>query len=171
MPQSIDNIRVEVNPTITPEQLFSFYERNNCCEVGYGIEVATQVLEHSSLIIGAFEGEELVGVTRAMFDGVAAAIMEFSLDLRYQGLDQESGNGSLIGKDDSGLGKKMGELLVSELLEMGAYFITFYVVENCEEPFYESIGFRWNNGHLAYYLDRRPYLDWRKYLEDAVSQG
>jgi len=82
MPQSIDNIRVEVNPIITPKQLFSFYERNNCCEVGYGIEVATRVLEHSSLIIGAFEGQELVGVTRAMFDGVAAAIMELSFARR-----------------------------------------------------------------------------------------
>jgi hypothetical protein len=133
MPLAIDNIRVELNPTITPQQLFSFYERNNYCEVGYGIEVATRVLEHSSLIIGAFEGQELVGVTRAMFDGVAAAIMEFSLDLRYQGL-KKSGNGSLIGKDDIGLGKKMGGLLVQELLRMGAYFITFYVVENCEEP-------------------------------------
>ena len=71
MSKNIDKVRIEVNPKITPEQLFSFYERNNCCETGYGIEVAIKVLQYSSLIIGAFEGDELVGMARAMFDGVA----------------------------------------------------------------------------------------------------
>ena len=79
MSQDIDRVKVEINPEITPEQLFSFYERNNCCETGYGIEVASKVLQHSSLIIGAFEGDKLVGIARAMFDSVAASIMEFSL--------------------------------------------------------------------------------------------
>lgn len=160
MSQDIDKVRVEVNPRITPEQLFSFYERNNCCETGYGIEVASKVLQHSSLIIGAFEGDRLVGIARAMFDGVAASIMEFSLGLKYQGQGMESGNGSLIGKDESGLGKRIGDLLIKELLGMGAKFITFYIVENCEEAFYESLGFKWNYGHLVYYIDRRPYVNW-----------
>jgi hypothetical protein len=160
MSQDIDRVRVEVNPDITPEQLFSFYDRNNCCETGYGIDVATRVLQHSSLIIGAFEADKLVGLARAMFDGVAASIMEFSLELKYQSQGMESGNGSLIGKDESGLGKKIGSLLIQTLLAMGAKFITFYIVENCEEPFYESLGFKWNRGHLVYYIDRRPYVNW-----------
>ena len=161
MSQDINGVRLEANPRITPEQLFSFYEENNCCETGYGIEVASRVLRHSSLMIGAFEGDELVGIARAMFDGVAASIMEFSLDLKHQGQERESGNGSVIVRDESGLGKKIGELLIKELLEMGAKFITFYIIENCEEAFYESLGFRWNRGHLVYYIDRRPYVNWQ----------
>jgi hypothetical protein len=159
MSQDIYGVRLEANPRITPEQLFSFYEANNCCETGYGIEVASMVLQYSSLIIGAFEGDELVGIARAMFDGVAASIMEFSLDLKHQGQERKSGNGSVIVKDESGLGKNIGELLIEELLEMGAKFITFYIIENCEEAFYESLGFRWNRGHLVYNIDRRPYVD------------
>lgn len=153
-----DLVRIEVDPKITTDQLFSFYERNNICETGYGKEVACRVLEHSSLIIGAFEGDELVGIARAMFDGLAAAIMEFCLALEYQGQDLKYNNGSLIEKDSVRLGMKIGKVLIDELFTMGATFITNYIVENCEEEFYQSIGFEQNAGHLMYYIDKRPYV-------------
>lgn len=155
---SIDNVRILVNPKITPEQLFSFYERNDICEKEFGKEVASRVLDHSSLIIGAFEGDRLVGIARAMFDGCSATIMEFSLELKYQGNELKHNNGSLIEKDKSGLGRKMGKILIDELIKMRATFITVYIVENCEERFYPSIGFEHNTGHLVYYMERRPYV-------------
>jgi len=58
----LNGVRVKVNSTITPEQLFSFYERNDVCERGFGKDVAAKVLGHSSLIVGAFEGDRLVGL-------------------------------------------------------------------------------------------------------------
>ena len=67
---SIDAVQILVNPPITPEQLFAFYERNHVCEVGYGQEIASRVLTRSSLIVGAFEGDTLVGLARALCDGV-----------------------------------------------------------------------------------------------------
>jgi hypothetical protein len=155
---SIDNVRILVNPKITPEQLFSFYERNDICEKEFGKEVASRVLDHSSLLIGAFEGDRLVGIARAMFDGCSATIMEFSLELKYQGNGLKHNNGSLIEKDKSGLGRKMGKILTDELIKMRATFITVYIVENCEERFYQSIGFEHNTGHLVYYMERRPYV-------------
>jgi hypothetical protein len=72
-------------------------------------------------------------------------------DLKYE-------NGSLIEKDDFGIGKKMGDMLVGELRSMGADFISLYIVENCEENFYRSIGLKQNTGHLVYYIDERPYV-------------
>jgi len=150
--------RVTVNPKITPDQLFSFYERNNICEKGFGREVATKVLDHSSLIVGAFEGDRLVGIARAMFDGLSASVFEFCLELEYQGSDLKHRNGSLIEKDSYGLGKRIGKVLVDELVRMGATFIDVCILEDCEEEFYESIGFEHNVRHRVYYIDRRPYV-------------
>ncbi len=154
-----DNIRIEVNPRISDEQLFEFYQRNHICEEGYG-RIEYPYLRKSSLIVGAFEGNRLIGIARAMFDGMAGVIMEFCLELEYQGKNLEYENGSLIGKDESGLGKKIGDTLINELFGMGADFIEAQsIVENYEENFYESIGFERKNQHLAYYIDKRPYKD------------
>ena len=153
-----NDIKILVNPQISPDQLFSFYEQNSVCEKGFGKEVASKVLDHSSLIIAAFEGDRLVGIARAMFDGLSAAIMEFCLELKHQGDGLKHNNGSLIEQDSSGLGKRIGKVLVDELIKMGASFISVYIVENCEEVFYRSVGFKHNTGHLVYYIEKRPYV-------------
>ena len=153
-----DTIDIKINPAISREQLYTFYQRNNICEEGYDIETATCVLDHSSLIVGALEGDQLVGFARALFDGREAAVMEFCIATEFQGENLKKSNGSLIEKDDSGLGKRLGKVFLDELVRMGANFITVYLVENLEEPFYESIGFEHNIGHKVHYLERRPYV-------------
>lgn len=92
-----------VNPAITADELFAFYERNNICEVGFGKETAARVLQQPHLIVAACAGGELVGLARAVFDGLSAHVMEFSLDLRLQGGDPKYANGSLIEADNSGV--------------------------------------------------------------------
>jgi hypothetical protein len=84
--------------------------------------------------------------------------MEFSVDVRYQGDNLKYNNGSLMESDNSGVGNLLGEYLLHELEEMGITFITGYIVANCEESFYRSIGFDENEGHLVYYIDKRPYV-------------
>ena len=153
-----DSIEIIVNPNITPDELFTFYERNNICEVGFGKEIASRILEHPHLIIAAYMDTNLIGLTRATFDGLSAHIMEFSIDIQYQGGIQKYNNGSLIEADDEQVGYKLGKVLINELEKMGATFIIGYIVENCEESFYDSIGFSENEGHLVYYIDSRPYL-------------
>ena len=155
MPENTEKIKILMNPAITPKQLFSFYERNDVYEKNFGVEVASRVLYHSSVIVAAFCRDELIGITRAMFDGCSADIMEFSLDLRYQGKSLKYNNGSLIEKDSLGIGQKMGELLIKELLDLGATFINYYILEDCEEEFFELLGFRNNKRHLPYYMDKR----------------
>ena len=155
-PQS--HIDIRVNPTITADELFDFYERNDICEVGFGKEVAARILKHPHLIVAAFAEAELIGLARATFDGLSAHIMEFSVDIRYQGDNLKYNNGSLMESDNSGVGNLLGEYLLRELEEMGITFITGYIVANCEESFYRSIGFDENEGHLVYYIDKRPYV-------------
>lgn len=93
-----------------------------------------------------------------MSDGLSADITEFSLALKYEGKNLKHNNGSVVEKDVLGLGRKIGEALVNELNKMGATFFTVYIVENCEEEFYKSIGFKHNSGHLVYYIEKRPYV-------------
>ena len=115
------------------------------------------MLRHPHLIVAAFAGGELIGLARATSDGLSAHIMEFSLDLRYQGGESKYANGSLVEADTSGVGRRLGERLLGELERLGVSFITGYVVAGCEEAFYRSLGFRENEGHLVYYKDSRPY--------------
>ena len=151
------NITIQVNPKLTADALFAFYERNDICEVGFGKETAAKILEYSHLIVAAFAAEELIGLARATFDGLSAHIMEFSLALRYQGGAPKYANGSLMEADESGVGKSLGACLLRELEAMGATFITGYIVADCEEAFYASLGFKENEGHLVYHIDKRPY--------------
>ena len=152
------NVRIVVSPTITSDQLFAFYMENNICEKGFGKDVAARVLDHSDLIVGAFEGDRLVGLVRGMFDGLSAQIADVCLALRYQGEGLKFANGSLIERDPTGLGKRLGKTAVKELLAMGAFFISATALAEVEEDFYRSLGFILNEGSLDYMIDRRPYV-------------
>ena len=153
-----NDVIIQANPALTADELFAFYERNDICEVGFGKETAARILRHPHLIVAAYVGGELVGLARATFDGLSAHVMEFSLDLRGQANDTSYANGSLIEADNSGVGRRLGERLLNELEALGASFITCYIVANCEERFYQSLGFCENEGHLVYYIDKRPYV-------------
>ncbi len=152
-------VQIRVNPAISPDQLFDFYVRNDVCEKGFGKDIAAKVLSHSSLIIGAFEGDKLVGIARALFDGLSTIIMEFCLELALQGPNLRYNNGSLVEQDSCGVGKRMIETLVRESYKMGSTFISTEVLQNCEESIYTGCGFRENAGLLIYYIDKRPYVN------------
>ncbi|MEN6643960.1 MAG: hypothetical protein ABFE08_16105 [Armatimonadia bacterium] len=157
MPDLAD-ISIEISPRITPRQLFEFYVKNDICEAGYSEEIAARPLSHSSLIVAAMVGEEMVAIARAMFDGLAGQIVEFCVATEWQGPDLEYDNGSLIEKDDFGVGKRVGEALLAELQRMGAFFISVNCLQDVEEGFYSGLGLRHNPHSLEYILDRRPYV-------------
>jgi hypothetical protein len=148
---------IRVNPSLAAEQLFGFYQRNHICEAGFGKEMAARILDHPHLIVAAFDRDELIGLARATFDGLSAQVMEFSIDLRWQGSTRH-GNGSLMESDAKGLGRALGEALLAELDRRGCTFVTSYIVTGCEERFYESLGFRANAGHSVFCIDKRPYV-------------
>jgi len=115
-------------------------------------------LKFNPYIVGAFYEDKLVGIIRAMFDGLSANIMEFCLECELQGDNLKYNNGSIIECDRYGIAKRMGDLLISELRKLGNTFISAYIVEEAEEQVYESIGLTQNTGHLVYIKDERPYV-------------
>ncbi len=149
-------VQIEVNPDISADQLWDFYVRNNICEVGFGKDVATRVLTHPQVIVGAFRGADLVGLARACFDGLSATIMELSLDLSLQG-NTPHGNGSLIEADSEGVGQELANTLLAHLRTLGNTFTDVYAAD-FEEPFYRSAGFAENIGQKAFDIDERPYV-------------
>jgi hypothetical protein len=126
-------------------------------EAGYSQERAAVVLHHPGLIIAAFDGDALVGIVRVLTDGLAAAIMEFSVDLALQG-STAHGNGSLIEADQAGLAARLGQVMLVELAARQVDFITYDVVEGSEESFFKALGFQRNTGMINYIIDRRPYV-------------
>ena len=77
------NIDISVNLNITPDELFSFYKRNDICEVGIGKDVAARILEHPHLIFAAYSETVLIGLARATFDGLSTHITEFSIFIGF----------------------------------------------------------------------------------------
>jgi hypothetical protein len=148
---------IELNPHLTSDQLFDFYSRNEICEVGFGKDGASRILDYPQVMVAALLGAELVGLARATFDGLSAHIMEFSLDLRWQG-ENRHGNGSLVESDPHGLAASMGNQLLAELERLGCSFVSGYIVAGTENGFYEALGFRENEDHLAICIDKRPYV-------------
>ena len=151
--------RIILNPTITPRELYQFYVKNNICEAGYGEELAARPLQHAAVIVAAYHEDELIALARASFDGLSASIDEFCLATAWQGPDLVYANGSLIQKDDFGVGKQVGEVLLGALERMGAHFISTTCLEKVEEEFYAGLGLRHNPHSLEYIIDRRPYVD------------
>jgi GNAT superfamily N-acetyltransferase len=160
--EGLDASKVTVSnmPEITETQMWEFYVRNDICEAGYGKDVAMKALRYgNSHIVAAFYENKLVGIIRAMFDGLGMYIVECGLELALQGDNLTHDNGSLIEKDTFGIFKQMGLLLLDETKKLGGTFFEFNsIVENLEEAAFESIGMKYNIGHLPYYIDLRPYV-------------
>ena len=154
----ISKIEVIFQPRITEDQLWDFYNRNNICEVGFGKEVATKPLRSNCVIVAAFYGSDLVGIIRAFFDGISAIIAEFCLELNLQGENLYYENGSLLEKDDYGIAKKMGELLIDELRKKGNTSVSTTILQNCEEKVYLSLGMKQNDKHVNYVIVERQYV-------------
>jgi len=66
----VDKVKIEFMPKITDDQLWDFYVRNDICEIGHGKDNAVKPLKYNPYIVGAFFEDKLVGIIRAMFDGL-----------------------------------------------------------------------------------------------------
>jgi len=150
--------RIVLNPRLTPRELHAFYVRTGVCEAGYPARTASRVLTRSDVILGAYRGSTLVGFARGLCDGTAGFIAELCVDPALQGTRLHFANASVIEKDKDGLGKRLVTRLIQELRRQGAQFFSNYIIENVEERFYQSLGFRENRDHKVYIIDVRDYM-------------
>ena len=156
------NSDIRINPDIPKGALYAFYERNGICEAGFGPEVSEVVLKHPCVSVGAFQKGELVGFARALFDGLTAIIVEFSLDLRFQDANELS-NGCFVDSDPYGIAKRMGNALLGELRNRGGCFFSISAWSHGEQEFYKALGFHENKGAKEFVIDERPYVKKRRH--------
>ncbi len=152
------NIVIKVNPRITRDELYRFYSDNNICEAEFDVEVMDSIIEHSNIIVVAYEDETMVGFTKGVYDGVAGHICEVNVSLDYMGTNLEYDNGSIIERDKYGLGKEIVNELVERFYEMGATFISAIGFKEVENDFLISCGLKENINHVQYTIDKRPYV-------------
>ncbi|MGD0090967.1 MAG: hypothetical protein ABSE73_13700 [Planctomycetota bacterium] len=164
----MEKTEIAVNPDIPKGALYAFYKRNGICEAGFGPDMAEVVLKHPCVSVGAFQKGELVGFARALFDGLSASIVEFSLDLRFQDAN-ELRNGCFVESDPHGIAKCMGKALLGELRNRGCYFFSISVWTPGEQEFYEALGFCENKGAREFVIDERPYV--KKRSDPAKDSG
>lgn len=166
----MEDIQIKVNPPIPKGAIFAFYKRNGICEAGYGPETSEVVLTRPCVTVGAFKAGELIGFGRALFDGLHAAILEFSLDLRYQDTN-ELRNGCFVDSDPHGIAKRMGEKLLAELRRRGCYFFSISVWSAGEQEFYAGLGFHENKGAKEFVIDERPYVKRKGPTKESRRRG
>ena len=65
-----EDIVVAVEPDLPADDLWQFYMENNCCETRYPKGRATSVLRNTTVIVAARDHGRLVGVARAISDGL-----------------------------------------------------------------------------------------------------
>ena len=166
----MEDLEIRIAPDIPKGTLYAFYKRNGICEAGYGSEVSETVLKHPCVTVGAFRNGELIGFARALFDGLSAIIVEFSLDLRFQDTN-ELGNGCFIDSDPHGIAKRMGEALLADLRSRGCYFFSISVWSAGEKDFYTALGFRENKGVREFVIDERPYVNKKRSNMESRRRG
>ena len=150
--------KIARNPRITPKELHSFYVRTGACEAGFPVATAGRVLTRSDVILGAYQGERLVGIARGLCDGTSGHVAELCVDPALQGSPLRFSNASVIERDEAGLGHILGERLLHELRRLGAQFVSGYVISGVEERFYRGLGFGENRGHKVFIIDAREYV-------------
>ena len=123
----MDNtLRLEVVDSVKPEAVVDLYMDAGWWEEGWSEDVISAMVKNSFRFVGLFEGNELVGMGRALSDGVSDAyIQDIVVRTDYRG---------------QGWVQKIVTFLVKELRDAGVDWIGLVGAPGTKE-FYEKMGF------------------------------
>lgn len=117
-------------------QIAELYRAANFLSATDDASFLSRYLE-SSLVVGAFDNDRLIGTGRAVTDFVSDAyIQDVTVDVSYR---------------RQGIGSEIINFLINELSTFGVDWIGLVGVPGSEE-FYRSLGFKQMDGHTAYLL-------------------
>ena len=120
------DLRVEVIKDAPTESIVELYQDAGWWEEGWSRDVIPQMVKNSFRFVGLFDGDELVGMGRALSDGVSDAyIQDIVVRSDYRG---------------AGCGRSIVNRLVSELRNAGIDWIGL-IGQPGTKSFYEQLGF------------------------------
>lgn len=121
-----NSLRLEVVTSVRPEAVVDLYMDAGWWEEGWSEDVIPAMVANSFRFVALFDGSELVGMGRALSDGVSDAyIQDIVVRTDYRG---------------QGWGKKIVSRLVKELRAVGIDWIGL-VGALGTQAFYEKLGF------------------------------
>jgi spermidine synthase len=121
-----NSLRLEVVKEVRTDDVVDLYVDAGWWEEGWSQDVIPAMVKNSFRFVGLFNGSELVGMGRALSDGVSDAyIQDIVVRTDYRG---------------QGWGLKIVKLLVDELRAAGIDWIGLIGVPG-SKPFYEKLGF------------------------------
>ena len=121
-----NSLRLEVVKEVRTDEVVDLYVDAGWWEEGWSQDVIPAMVKNSFRFVGLFNGSELVGMGRALSDGVSDAyIQDIVVRTDYRG---------------QGWGLKIVKLLVDELRAAGIDWIGLIGVPG-SKPFYEKLGF------------------------------
>jgi len=103
---------------------------------GKTLSQCQNIIKHSSVIIGAYDKNHLVGIGRALDDEVYAFITDIIVNPNYRG---------------NNIGTKIVKILCSELKKRKIRVI-HCSTEKKLIPFYQGVGFKYNKNDITLFL-------------------
>jgi len=132
-------------------ELLGFYERQNH-QTTQSLEKLAGMLERSACVVTARDEGQLVGIARAITDGVRGYLTECKLDPAYQGPGAVTRRDGRIEHDALGIGRQMAERVLECLREAGVETV-HVTAHGTEEDFCFDLGFRKCRGTVAMQLE------------------
>ncbi len=132
------DIEIRLVRTAAVGDMIALYKDAGWWEDTYDASFLEKIPKDSALFAGAFTGEKMIGMGRALSDRSSDAYIQDIVVLKsYQG---------------RGLGKKIVQKLIRGLKEMGVDWIGL-IAEPGTNLFYENLGFREMKGYVPFKLE------------------
>lgn len=140
----IENIEFETTKTPNLQELLDFYARQKH-KITDSDEKLQRMLEKTFCFVTARKNGELIGIARAVTDGLWGGLAECKLDPSYQGPACITRTDGRIEHDTDGIAREMACLVIKALRDYGVERINA-IAHGTEEDFCEDLGFRKRQG-------------------------
>jgi len=141
MDQQTDAITIEVNAPLDGASVLSLYKAAGWWSEAENPDTAAAIFNRSYCYAGAFASGKLIGMARVISDGISDAyIQDVTVAPDWRG---------------RGIGKRLVQTLAEHLQARKIGWIGL-VAEPGTYPFYESLGFRLQDGYILMLLGERP---------------
>ncbi len=135
-----EDVAYESTVKPTPEELLSFYERQNHAST-HALEKLRRMLDNTFCVVSARRGGELIGFARGQCDGLLGRLVECKLDPAYQGPACVTRRDGRIEHDAYGIARRMAWLVI-EAMRAGGVERIDAIAHGTEVDFCEELGFR-----------------------------
>lgn len=136
---------------VDAENLLEFYRRQNR-ETTASADKLRRMIALSDCVVLAREGGRVIGIARALTDGVRGYFTECKLDPAYQGPGAITRTDGRVEHDEQGIALGMATRVLDRLREQGVESV-LVTAHGTEEDFCADLGFRRARGAVAMQLE------------------